>query len=87
MFFKRLNADNPYNVEYVIEPDNLDETKGQAVKMDSLVINTDVVRIIKMLCDVGSGWGDEYPETVDEYFHPQNLTLSVRSSLGITFNT
>ena len=53
------------------------------MKMDALVVNSDIVRVIKMLCDVGSGWGDEYPETVKEYFHPQNLTLAVRSLLGI----
>ena len=52
--------------------------------MDGLVINSDVIRAMKMVYDIQPGWGDECSETVDEFFHPQNLTLSVRSALGIT---
>ena len=51
--------------------------------MDSLVVNADVVRAMKMLYDIKPGWGDEFNETVEEFFHPQNLTLTVRAALGI----
>jgi len=52
--------------------------------MDTLVINSDIVRLIKMIYDVKAGWGEEFSETVEEFFHPENLTLSVHSALGIT---
>ena len=76
-------GDNPYNIEYLMDPNDLDATNGQTVKMDTLVVNADIIRVMKMIYDITPGWGDEYGETVDEYFHPQNLTLSVRSALGI----
>ena len=79
-------SDNPYNIEYILNPDELDATNGQTVKMDALVTNADVVRSVKMIHDIKPGWGDEHTETVDEFFHPQNLTLSVRSALGITIS-
>ena len=79
-------ADNPYNIECILNPSELDATKGETVKMDTLVVNSDIIRAMKMVYDITPGWGDEYSETVDEYFHPQNLTLSVRTALGITIN-
>ena len=79
-------ADNPHNIEYILNPSELDATKGETVKMDTLVVNSDIIRAMKMVYDITPGWGDEYSETVDEYFHPQNLTLSVRTALGITIN-
>ena len=82
-FIKHLTADNPYSIEYRLDPDDLDATNGETVKMDTLVINADVVRAMKMLFDIKPGWGDEFSETVEEFFHPQNLTLSVRAALGI----
>ena len=69
-----------------MDPNNLDATDGQTVKMDTLVVNADIIRVIKMLYEIKPGWGDEYDETVDEYFHPQNLTLSARSALGMNIN-
>ena len=69
-----------------MDPNNLDATDGQTVKMDTLVVNADIIRVIKMLYEIKPGWGDEYDKTVDEYFHPQNLTLSVRSALGMNIN-
>lgn len=81
-----MNADNPYNIEFMIDETKYDVTNGQHVKLDTLIINSDVVRAMKMLYDVEPGWGDEYRETVDEFFHPQNLTLSVRSTLGMTLD-
>ena len=76
-------ADNPWNIECTLDSNDLDATNGQTVKMDTLVVNADIIRVMKMIYDITSGWGDECGETVDEYFHPQNLTLSVRSALGI----
>ena len=69
-----------------MDPNNLDATAGQTVKMDTLVVNADIIRVIKMLCEIKPGWGDECDETVDECFHAQNLTLSVRSALGMNTN-
>ena len=78
-----LNADNPYNIEFLVDESNLDVTNGVPIKMDTIVINSDVVRAMKMLYDTEPGWGEEYRETVDEYFHTQNLTNSVRAMLGM----
>ena len=84
VLFQLLDADNPYNIKYIIDPDGLDATHGETVKMDTLVINSDIVCLIKMIYDAKAGWGEEFSETVEEFFHPENLTLSVRSVLGIT---
>ena len=54
--------------------------------MDTLVTNADIMRAMKMIYDIKPGWGDEYFETVEEFFHPQNLTLAVRNALHITIN-
>ena len=76
-------SDNPYNIECVVNKDELDATNGQTVKMDTLVVNSDVVRIMKMIFSIKPGWGDEHSETVEDFFHPQNLTLSMRTALGM----
>ena len=78
-----LCLDNPYNVEFIIDPANLDANNGETAKMDTLVIDSDVVRLLKMIYDIKSRWGDEHFETVEEFFHPENLTFSVRSALGM----
>lgn len=85
--FKLLNTDNPYNIEFMIDESSFDATNGEPVKLDTLIVNSDVVRAMKMLYDIEPGWGDEFRETVDEYFHSQNLTKSVRSVLGMTLSS
>ena len=86
LLHKRFTSDNPYNIECILDPNDLDATRGEPVKMDTLVINADIIRVIKMLYEIKPGWGDEHDETVDEHFHPQNLTLSVRSALSMSIN-
>ena len=78
-----LNADNPYNIEFIVDEANFDVTNGQPVRLDAIVVDTDIIRVIEMVCDVEAGWGDECRETVDEFFHPQNLTFAVRNALGM----
>ena len=82
---KRLNDDNPFNIECIIDRHQLDRTKGTKIKMDTLVVNADVVRAIKLIYDIkpSAGWGEEYFDKVCDFFHPQNLTLSVRTELGM----
>ena len=83
---QRFTSDNPCNIECILDPNDLDATRGEPVKMDTLVINADIIRVIKMLHEIKPGWGDECDETVDEYFHPQNLTLSAHSALSMSIN-
>ena len=78
-----MEKDNPCNIEYIVDPNNLDATHGELVKMDTLVVNSDIIRAMKMIFNVKPGWGDEHSETADEFFHPQNLTSSVRTALGM----
>ena len=63
---------------------DLDQTHGQEIKMDQMVINNDVLRVMKMIYDITPGWGNDFFETVEEFFHPVNLTSEVRDSLFIT---
>ena len=72
-------------IQYIFDIDELDQTNGNKIKMDALVINADVVRAMKMIYDINpsQGWGEEYLDTVNDFFHPQNLTPSVRTALGM----
>ena len=76
-------TENLYNNEYVVDKTAMDSTHGEIMKMDSLVVSSDIIRAMKMIYNIGAGWGEEYSETVDEFFHPQSLTLSVRNALGM----
>ena len=81
---KIFQEDNPYNVEYLVNENDLDQTHGQEIKMDQMVLNNDVLRVIKMMYDITPDWGNEYFDTVSEFFHPVNLTSEVRDALRIT---
>jgi len=62
----------------------LDQTHGIDIKMDQMVINNDVLRVMKMMYTIKADWGNEYFDTVEEFFHPVNLTKEVRNALYIT---
>ena len=47
-------------------------------------MNFDVLRVMKMMYEIKEGWGNEYFDTVSEFFHPINLTSEVRDALKIT---
>ena len=49
-----------------------------------MVLNNDVLRVIKMMYEITPGWGNEYFDTVNEFFHEVNLTSEVRDALRIT---
>ena len=49
-----------------------------------MVTNMDVLRVIRMMYEITPGWGNEYFDTVTEFFHEVNLTSDVRDSLKIT---
>ena len=69
---------------------NIGNNNGEGmgiVKPDDIVTNADVVRLMKMIYDIEGNWGDEHPDTVREFFHEQNLTVSVRDALGITISS
>ena len=84
VFFRRNSCRTiRHNIECVVNKDKLDATNGQTVKMDALAVNSDVVRIMKMTFSITPGWGDKHSETVEDFFHPQNSTLSVRTALGM----
>ena len=75
--------ENLYNNEYVVDKTAMDSTHGEIMKMDSLVVSSDIIRAMKMIYNIGAGWGEEHSETADEFFHPQSLTLSARNALGM----
>ena len=62
----------------------MDQSHGQDIKLDEIAINSDVIRVLKMAYDVTPGWGDEHCETVEEFFHPIDLTAEAREALFIT---
>ena len=78
-----LCNDNKFGIEYAFDPMGLCASNGEILKMDLLVINSDIVRSLKMIYDIKPGWGEEYPETVSDYFHAENLTLPVKCALGM----
>ena len=87
-----LNQENPYRLNFEVDEtcSNIDNNNGEGmgiVKPDDIVTNADVVRLMKMIYDIEGNWGDEYPDTVREFFHEQNLTVSVRDALGITISS
>ena len=79
-----MKEDTRSNVRYIIDANLIDLTKGSTIMMDTLVINSDIVRTLQTIYFVKPYWGDEYFCTVRNYFHPINLTLHVRKSLSIS---
>lgn len=63
---------------------DLDQTHGVDIKMDQMVINNDVLRVMKMMYEITADWGNEYFETVEQFFHPVNMTQEVRDALHIS---
>ena len=59
-----------------------DETAEGPQKLDHYVISKEIVRIMKMRYDISSGFANEYYETVQDYFHEQNITPTVKEGLG-----
>ena len=79
-----LDAENPHRANYVIgERCSAIDGMG-SVKAGTIVANGGIIRLANMLYDVEDGWGGDYPGTVREFFHEQNITASVRGSLGIS---
>jgi len=77
-----LEIDNPYNNDYVVLKATFDETKEQAEKFDDFILNKDIVKVLKMHFAVNPGWCNEYMDTVEEYFHDENINMQVRALLG-----
>jgi hypothetical protein len=82
---KCLEGNNPYNNEYVLLESTLDQTPETGpIMMDELVENKDIVKAIKTIYSIETGWANEYYETIEEYFHEHNRTPYVKESLGWT---
>ena len=77
-------ADNPYNIEYLVNENDLDRTHGQEIKLDEMVLNSDVLRVMKMMYEITPDWGNEFFDTVSEFFHSVDLTSEVRDALNIS---
>jgi hypothetical protein len=82
---KGLESNNPYNNEYTVLESTLDQTpQSGPVMMDEIVENRDIVKAMKTIYSIESGWANEYYETLEEYFHENNRTPYVKESLGWT---
>jgi hypothetical protein len=80
---KAMESNNPYNNEYVLLQSTLDQTpKIGPVMMDEIIENKDIVKAMKTIYSIESGWANEYYETIEEYFHENNRTPFVKESLG-----
>jgi hypothetical protein len=80
---KAMESNNPYNNEYVLLESTLDQTPDSGpIKMDELIENKDIVKAMKTIYSIDSGWANEYFETIEEYFHENNRTPYVLESLG-----
>ncbi len=77
-----MKRENHHNIDFVLNEKTFDETHDGVIKMDAVVVNEDVLRTMRMIYSITGDWGDEYAETVHDFFSPPNLTLSIASSLG-----
>lgn len=85
---KAMESNNPYNNEYVLLESTLDQTpESGPVMMDELIENKDIVKAMKTIYSIETGWANEYFETIEEYFHENNRTPYVKESLGFTEKT
>ena len=82
-----MQRDNPYNLEYVLNEATFDQTPSHVIKMDALVINEDVLRTMRMIYSISGKWGNEYCETVHNFFSVANITPTIAGSLGYDIAT
>ena len=82
---KAMESNNPYNNEYVLLESTLNQTPESGPgMMDEWIENKDIVKAMKTIYSIETGWANEYHETLEEYFHETNRTPYVKESLGFT---
>ncbi len=77
-----MKQENPYNLDFVLNEATYNQTPSGVIKMDAVVVNEDVLRTMRMIYSITGDWGDEYAETVHNFFSTPNLTVSIASALG-----